>query len=94
MQDISLGSRRAKKNLGTSAIAGVADVANLDSAGRLRRRKERQHRVSGRRSIVPSAFDTSGPVEGKWRLIKRRERDRASSSAISPVCSLIRVCQS
>lgn len=41
-----------------------------------------------------SAFDTSGPVEGKWHLIKRRERDRASSSAISPVCSLVRVCES
>jgi len=50
MQDIGLGLRGAKKKFDT-AMTGVADVANLDSAWRLRRRKERQHRASGRRSI-------------------------------------------
>ena len=51
MQNIGLGSRRAKKKIDTSGMAGVADVADLDSAWRLRRRRERQCRVLGRRSI-------------------------------------------
>ena len=83
MQDIGLGSRRAKKKIDTSGMAGVADVADLDSAWRLRRRRERQHGRPGVRSseYIPtllsfrSVFDTSGPIEGKWRLIKRREKE-------------------